>query len=138
MNKNEEAMGIEFEDGTVSTLKESLEATDKAIAEQKEKIALGEALKRMEKFEEFQMIFQEKFFNEEADRLKDALTNPSIYKKEMVENMFDMMSSIRHVKQFLMYIKADADAAPQIIEDNENFRKEITRISAEDGIIDSE
>lgn len=132
------AMGIELEDGTVTTIKETLEKIDEEIELQRKYLRYGKLLEELKQTEAYQELIEGKYFEDEPERLKQALVNPSVFKREMVENMMDMMSGIRYLKQFFIYVEMDAAGAQEKIDESEAYRKEITRVQSESGIIDAE
>jgi hypothetical protein len=117
---------LNFEDGSKSTLGAELAEIDKCIAEYKEAIVAGEALSRFSSSEEFDLLFNKMYVDGESERLRQALVNPSIFRKEVIDNMTSMMSGIRHFKQFLDTVASNAAMAPSQIEDLEDRRMQIT------------
>lgn len=120
-----EIEALETEIVSASTLKEKLAKIDEAKAEFQEAIRYGEILKAIKEFEGFNELFIKKFTEDEPKRLTQALTNPTLYKREQAQNMSDMLTSVRHFKQFISFVEQDASSAVMQLEELESHREQI-------------
>ena len=114
-----------------SNLKLKLEEIDATIAEHQKKIDLGKDLEELHEDERFQRVILGAYLDDEAKRLFSVLVEPSTLKRDVMENIVDKTSSIRNLKQFFAVMLQNADMAPQQIEDEMKFRKEVTTYHAE-------
>jgi len=110
-----------------SNLTEELELVDSRIEELKEMIEIKEALERLHKNEDFKKIILDVYLEKEAERLFKVLITPSTLKRDTIQNIEDKLSSIRNLKQFFGVIAQNAELAPIQIEDELEFRKQITQ-----------
>ncbi len=109
-----------------SNLKEELAAIDKRVAELKENIKLGEDLVVLNENPEFMHVVMNAYMEKEAERLFGVLTTPSFLKRDVMENIMDKLTTIRNFKQFLSTVITNANMAQEQIDQEEDFRKEIT------------
>ena len=115
-----------------ANLKEDLEAIDKRIEELKEEIALAEALERLHENEDFKKVILDAYFEKEAKRLFELLTEPTSLKREQLENITDMLATIRYFKGYFKTILINAHMAPDQIQENDDYRVELLNRSKED------
>ena len=120
---------------TNSNFKEQLAEIDERIIKLKKDIAIGKALEALHENEDFKLVIMEGYFVEEEKRLSGLLFNPTSLKRDQLENIMDKTTAIRNYKQYFQTVLINASMAPEQIEDEENFRKEIT---AEASIVDVE
>ncbi len=109
-----------------ANLKKSLEQIDNRIAELNANIALAETVERLEKNEEFIEVIINGYLEKEAERLFGVLVEPSSLKRDVLENIQDKLSAIRNLKQYFGVIGQNAVMAPEQIEEEEAYRKEVT------------
>jgi hypothetical protein len=106
--------------------KKQLAEIDDRIVQLKNDIQLGEDLESLHKDERFQRVILHGYFEVEAERIFGMLVNPSGFKRDQLENLMDKMSAIRNYKQFFATLLINANMAPEQIEDEEGFRKQVT------------
>ena len=111
---------------TNDTFKEELAQIDERIVSLKNDIELGAALERLHENEDFIKVFVDNYFEKEAKRIFELLTEPTALKREQLENLNDMMATIRYFKKYIQTLLINANMAPDQIEEEEMYRKEIT------------
>ena len=116
----------ENEKQNASDAKEELKQIDKRIEELKENIALGEALERLHENEDFKKVILDGYFEKESKRIFGLLTTPTHLKRDIIENLNDKLGAIRIVKQYFGTVLINAQMAPEQIEEEEEYRKEVT------------
>jgi sulfur transfer protein SufE len=109
-----------------SNLKEHLEQIDNRIDELKNAIELGKDLESLHEDERFKRVILSGYLEDEAQRLFGVLVTPSTLKRDVVQNIQDKLSAIRNLKQFFGVILQNAHMAPMQIEEEEDYRKEVT------------
>ena len=114
-----------------SNLTMKLEEIDQRIEYLKKNIEKKQQLERLHENEDFKSFFLEGYFEEEGKRLFEVLVEPNSLKRDVIENIQDKLSSIRNIKQFFGVAKTNADMAPSQIEEEEAYRKEVTKYYAE-------
>jgi hypothetical protein len=118
-----------------SNFKKKLAEIDERIIKLQEEKELGEALERLHENEDFIKVILHGYFETEAKRIFELLTIPTKLKRDQLENLMDKMTAIRNYKQYFQTVLINAQMAPDQIQDEENYRKELT---AEESIIDTE
>ena len=118
-----------------SNLKQELADIDERIKQLEGQIELHKALERLHENEDFKKVVLDGYFEKESARVFDMLTIPSNLKRDQIQNLMDMMSAIRNVKGYFKTVIVNASMAPEQIEEEREFRKELTR---RDSIIDVE
>jgi hypothetical protein len=118
-----------------SNVKKKLAEIDERIIKLQEEKELGEALERLHENEDFIKVILHGYFETEAKRIFELLTIPTKLKRDQLENLMDKMTAIRNYKQYFQTVLINAQMAPDQIQDEENYRKELT---AEESIIDTE
>ena len=113
-----------------SNLKEQLEAIDNRIKELEDSIQLAKDLNELHEDERFKRVILDGYFEEEAKRLFSVLVTPSTLKRDVVQNIQDKLSSIRNLKQFFGVVLQNANMAPELIEEEKAYRKEVTAYHA--------
>ena len=126
MKKNEaldstNPIGLEV----INLRKERIAEVDKSIEEQKAKIEFAEAIKELRKDPRFLLVIENGYFEGEGKRITECLLEPTPLKRDQIQNMVDMISSIRNLKTFLMFKEADGGNALHEIESLEDFRTRI-------------
>lgn len=126
MNKNEaldstNPIGLEV----INLRKERIAEVDKSIEEQKAKIEFAEAIKELRKDPRFLLVIENGYFEGEGKRITECLLEPTPLKRDQIQNMVDMISSIRNLKTFLMFKEADGGNALHEIESLEEYRTRI-------------
>jgi len=109
-----------------STFKEELAAIDERIDELKKQIEMHKALERLHENEDFKMVVMDGYFEKESKRIYDMLTIPSNLKREQLDNLMDMMTSIRNFKGYFKTLILNAAMAPEELESEYEYRKQIT------------
>ena len=126
MKKNEaldstNPIGLEV----INLRKERIAEVDKSIEEQKAKIEFAEAIKELRKDPRFLLVIENGYFEGEGKRITGRLLEPTPLKRDQIQNMVDMISSIRNLKTFLMFKEADGGNALHEIESLEEYRTRI-------------
>lgn len=126
MNKNEaldstNPIGLEV----INLRKERIAEVDKSIEEQKAKIEFAEAIKELRKDPRFLLVIENGYFEGEGKRITECLLEPTPLKRDQIQNMVDMISSIRNLKTFLMFKENDGGNALHEIESLEDYRTRI-------------
>ena len=115
-----------------SNLKEQLKEIDEAIAKLQKDIKIGEAVENLHKEGDFILVFLEGYFDAEERRIAGLLFNPTSLKRDQIENIMDKASAIRNMKQYIATLLINANMAPEQIEENEAYRKQVTASMAID------
>ena len=110
-----------------SNFKQELAAVDERIADLENQIELHKALERLHENEDFQKVVLDGYFEKESERIFGMLVTPSNLKRDQIENLMDMMSAIRNFKGYFKTTIINASMAPEAIEEEREYRKEITR-----------
>lgn len=76
-------------------------AIDADIEVQKWYVARAEALEKLEKMEEFQMVIADGYVNIEADKVFDLLVNPLTVKPEDKESYLSQLETIKNIGRYL-------------------------------------
>lgn len=108
--------------------KETLVATDTRIAELKAQVALGKDLESLHEDERFQRVILGAYLDDEAERLFGLLSNPSYFKRDQLQNTMDRLTAIRSVKEWFGVKLQEAQAAPEQIDSENEFRNETTAV----------
>ena len=115
---------------TQTEQKETLEAVDARIDELNAQVELGQAIERLHNGEanadDFKTVILEGYMDAEAERLFGILTNPTFFKRDQMANTMDRLGAIRNLKEYFMVKLQEADAAPDAIEGENNYRSEVT------------
>jgi hypothetical protein len=106
-------------------IQEELELCDQRIAELEEYIAMAEALERLHENEDFKKVILEGYFEKEAKRLFGLLVDAQPIKRESMENIIEMLNSIRHLKQFHRNIILNNAIAKENLEYEKEYRKKV-------------
>lgn len=117
------------------TLQEKLAEIDEANAIFEKQIKVGEAIKRLESNEDYNLVITEGYLEAEAQRLTGLMVGDDPLRRESMENIIEACLSIRNFKQHIRYKKLDAVQAVKNIEENEQFRKHVTENYGEDGYL---
>jgi len=95
-----------------------LQEFDGQIEKVKAQKELAEKLNKLVKTDEWKEVIEKEYYENEADRLVKGLTNSNnLLKREVVENMTDMIISIRNFKKFIGYVLDNGLMADDLIED---------------------
>ena len=114
-----------------SNLTKQLTLVDERIDALKLNIEKAEAVERLEKNEDFQMIILDGYLDAEAKRLFEVLVEPSTLKRDVMENIHDKLNSIRNLKQYFGVLGQNATMAPDSINEEETYRKQVTKYYSE-------
>lgn len=127
-----EAMGAEVSSDTVMpTLEEQLKSIDESNEGFKEAIDFGNRMVNLFQSEEFQVVVNRPYLEEEALRLGGLLSGPDVLKQEQIDNINKDLAAIKSFKIFFKRKYEDAAYAEQSIAANEEYRKEVTAAYAE-------
>lgn len=120
MNKNEVPGSTKLEE--IKLRNEKLKSIDESIAFYKEQVELSESIKRLKQNPDYIKVYEQAYFKNEGERISNVILEPNTLKRDQLENMLDMMSSIRNVKTFIMYRENDGEVALQHIADLEKMK----------------
>lgn len=120
MNKNEVPGSTKLEE--IKLRNEKLKSIDESIAFYKEQVELSESIKRLKQNPDYIKVYEQAYFKSEGERISNVILEPNTLKRDQLENMLDMMSSIRNVKTFIMYRENDGEVALQHIADLEKMK----------------
>jgi len=109
-----------------SNLKEQLKEIDETIVKLQKDIKIGEALEALHTNEDFILVFLEGYFDAEEKRISGLLFNPTSLKRDQIENIMDKAAAIRNTKQYIATLLINANMAPEQIDENEAYRKQVT------------
>ena len=115
-----------------SNLTVELHAIDTAIEREEDKIKRGEALERLMNNEDFKSVILNGYIDAESKRLFELLTQVPVPRQEILQGFGERLDSIRYMKEYIgtpTYpgtIRREAENAPEVILENEQYRKEIT------------
>jgi len=135
MVENNEAVQIETQTET-SNLKQELKEIDDRIAELEEFIKLGEAVRELIVDERYMKVFVDGFFDSERDRIAGVLTTPNSFDRGQLDIFLEKLAAIRHTKEYIKVCLINYDTAIQRIEDEKEYRKQVTAKYSQD--IDAE
>jgi hypothetical protein len=113
-----------------SNFKDELAQIDERIVELNKKIELHKALERLHENEDFKLVVMDGYFTKESERIFEMLTIPSNLKRDQLENLMEMMSSIRYFKGYFKTLILEAAMAPEEIKGEQEYRKEVTAHAA--------
>lgn len=99
------------------------------IEHAKEMIKLEEAMLRLKKNKDFELLILEEYFKNEAVRYVEALSSPNLQAEKYQEAIHKAMRGIGELKQFFNKISHNADMARSAIEEGRQAIDEM----AEDG-----
>lgn len=120
MKKNEVPGSTKLEE--IKLRNEKLKSIDESIAFYKEQVELSESIKRLKQNPDYIKVYEQAYFKNEGERISNVILEPNTLKRDQLENMLDMMSSIRNVKTFIMYRENDGEVALQHIADLEKMK----------------
>ena len=106
--------------------KEKLAEIDERIEFLQSEIDLNKDLEALHNIPEFQRVILSGYLEDEAKRIFELLTTPTSLKRDQIENLNDKLTSIRNFKGYFKQIIINATMAPEQIEDERKFRKEVT------------
>lgn len=114
------------ENSNQDELKQQLAEIDDRIEVLKKQIEFKDALERLHENEDFKLVFLEGYFEAEAERVFTLLTEPTNLKRDQIQNVNDQLGAIRLTKKFIQTRLIDAAMAPEQIDDESKYRKEVT------------
>lgn len=120
MNKNEVPGSTKLEE--IKLRNEKLKSIDESIAFYEKQVELSESIKRLKQNPDYIKVYEQAYFKDEGERISNVILEPNTLKRDQLENMLDMMSSIRNVKTFIMYRENDGEVALQHIADLEKMK----------------
>lgn len=120
MKKNEVPGSTKLEE--IKLRNEKLKSIDESIAFYKKQVELSESIKRLKQNPDYIKVYEQAYFKDEGERISNVILEPNTLKRDQLENMLDMMSSIRNVKTFIMYRENDGEVALGHIADLEKMK----------------
>jgi hypothetical protein len=111
---------------TAFNLKQELADIDASIEEQRDIAAFAEAILELEAHPAYKLVIEDGYLTKEAERLTEILVEPNPLKRDVIENIIEMTSAIRHFKTFLKFKKLDASNVENTIEQLNDLRARVT------------
>ena len=111
---------------TAFNLKQELADIDASIEEQRNIAAFAEAILELEAHPAYKLVIEDGYLTKEAERLTEILVEPNPLKRDVIENIIEMTSAIRHFKTFLKFKKLDASNVDNTIEQLNDLRARVT------------
>ena len=111
---------------TAFNLKQELADIDASIEEQRNIAAFAEAILELEAHPAYKLVVEDGYLTKEAERLTEILVEPNPLKRDVIENIIEMTSAIRHFKTFLKFKKLDASNVDNTIEQLNDLRARVT------------
>ena len=111
---------------TAFNLKQELADIDASIEEQRNIAAFAEAILELEAHPAYKLVVEDGYLTKEAERLTEILVEPNPLKRDVIENIIEMTSAIRHFKTFLKFKKLDASNVESTIEQLNDLRARVT------------
>lgn len=111
---------------TAFNLKQELADIDASIEEQRNIAAFAEAILELEAHPAYKLVVEDGYLTKEAERLTEILVEPNPLKRDVIENIIEMTSAIRHFKTFLRFKKLDASNVDNTIEQLNDLRARVT------------
>ena len=108
-----------------------LEMIDITIEAAKEEIGKYEALQRLLRNKDFQLVIMDSYIKDESTRIALATANPALAGAAEQVKLHDGIKAIGYLNQFFVTTRHIADAANKAIIDNEATRDELL---AEEGV----
>ena len=113
-------------------LTETLAAIEETIAEQEYKLNLGKALDRLLKNDDFNAVIGDALLTTIVKEATDVIINTLDPDSKEVREALEKIVSVNRLKEFFEGIGSDAIYAPDKIEQEQNYRREITAEQAKD------
>ena len=107
------------------TAENELEMIELSTEQAKEKIALAEALERLQKNRDYKKIFTNKFFNTHATRLVKLKADMRMQDEPNQKYINSQIDAIGQLNQFMLFVKQEGVIAEQTIASNEEARESI-------------
>ena len=117
-----EVPGSTIEIDEIKLRREKLKQIDEAVKIYTKQVELSDAIKALKENENYIKVIETAYFDEESKRIAGALTEPTMLKRDQIENMMEMMSAIRILKTFLMFRENDGETAKAHLEDLAQYR----------------
>ncbi len=96
-----------------------------SIEECKEKIALGECLKRLSKNRDFKKLIEQCYFKDEAHRLVMIKASPNCQDEAVQKDIIKDMDGIGCLYQFFCAIGSEAETMAHNLKQHEDMRDEL-------------
>lgn len=124
------------------TQQEEMRQVEITIEEARKFIAIGDAIERLEKNEDFKKVIFDGYFVEEAARVTSLLADPSMQRPEMQTKLHHALRAISEFKQHLLTTKLMVEQFRSDLEDNlntlEDLRVEVANSSDPANLADEE
>jgi hypothetical protein len=82
-------------------------------------VELNEAYKRLLDNPDYKLVIEESYFEAEAARVTEILTEPTVVGRDVIDNLVDQLTAIRAVKSHLHLLGVKAYNAKKYIKDEE-------------------
>ena len=89
-------------------------------------LSFAEAILELEAHPAYKLVVEDGYLTKEAERLTEILVEPNPLKRDVIENIIEMTSAIRHFKTFLKFKKLDASNVDNTIEQLNDLRARVT------------
>jgi hypothetical protein len=110
------------------TREQEMDVIQMTIEDAKEKIALGDALKKLTNNQYFKEVILDKYLKEYPVNLVMMKASPTALRSEdMTRHICAQIDGIGHFKQFLMAIQTEAGMAEKALQDNQEALEEMHR-----------
>jgi len=113
-------------------LAETLEAIEETIAEQEYKLKLGKDLESLFKNDAFNSVIGNALLTDTVKEAADVIINTLDPDSLEVREALDKIVSVNRLKEFFEGIETDAIYAPAKIEQEQEYRRELTAQQAKD------
>jgi len=110
---------------TREEFEQTLEAINNTIEQEKFRKKVGEAYARLKENDDFKLLFEGRYFEDEADRIYGFLTSDSNMRPEVRSSMIDKMNAIHHVKRFFNHVEREGNEAEGQIELQESYKVQV-------------
>lgn len=108
-----------------------LQQLDRQIEAEKIRVTRGEALERLKKNKDFQLIVLDGYLREEAIRLVGLRGEPALSRPETQASILRDIDAIGSFGQYLRTVQAGADQAAKVIAQAEDERQAVLEETAE-------
>lgn len=109
----------------MSELNQDIQQIEVNIAVAKEKVALGECLKRLSKNRDFKKLIEQCYFKDEAHRLIMVKSSPNCQSDEIQKEILKDIDGIGSLYQFFCAIGSEAETMARNLANDEAMRDEI-------------
>jgi hypothetical protein len=102
-----------------------IQAIDANIKAARKLVELGDALERLKSNKDFQAVIMTGYFEQEAIRLVQAKSNPSLQSADMQKSIITQIDAIGNLNLYFQTVMQQASLGRKNIEQDEAMRDEI-------------